>query len=140
MCGQSSSEIAGDFEITVTAKPGKSLAEMDAAVSEEIARLLKDGVTQREIQTALNNVESRLINRVASSLGQASALATAFTLTGDAGNVNRELKRYEGITPAEVMKQATAVLTSHKVVLSIVPEGKTNLSAESKPAGKEMPK
>jgi zinc protease len=138
--GQSGSEIAGEFQITVTAKPGKSLADMESAVNAEIARLLKDGVTVREIETAVNNVESRTINRIASSLGQASALATAFTLTGDAGNVNRELKRYEGITPEEVLNQATAVLNAHKVVLSIVPAGKTDLSADQKPAGKEMPK
>jgi zinc protease len=140
-CSQDGSEIAGQFEIQVTAKPGKTLAEMETAVNEEIAKLLKDGVTPREIETSVNNTESQMINRVTTALGKANLLATFFTLTGDAGNLNRELERYRGITPEEVVKQAKTVLSSHKVVLSIVPEGKTDLSAEPHAApGKEMPK
>ncbi len=140
-CNQGGSEIAGEFQITVTAKPGKTLADMEAAVNAQIQNVLRDGVTQREIETALNNLESRRINGIATALGQASVLATYFTLTGDAGNFNRQPERYKDITPAEVQALAKAVLTSHKVVLSIVPEGKTELSAEA-PAvqGKEMPK
>ncbi len=140
-CGQGGSEIAGEFQITVTAKPGKTLGEMETAVREEIAKLLKDGVTEREIETSLNGLEARRINGVATALGQASVLSTYFTLTGDAENFNREPERYKGITPAEVLQQAKAVLTSHNVVLSIVPQGKTDLSADAPAApGKEMPK
>lgn len=138
---QDGSEIAGQFEIQVTAKPGKTLAEMEVAVNEEIARLLKDGVTQREIETSVNNTESQVINRITTALGKANSLASYFTLTGDANNLNKELDRYKGITPDEVVKQAKSVLSSHKVVLSIVPEGKTDLSADAKAVpGKEMPK
>jgi zinc protease len=140
-CSQDGSEIAGQLEIQVTAKPGKTLAEMETSVNEEITKLLKDGVTPREIETSVNNTESQLINGVTTAFGKANSLATYFTLTGDAGNLNRELERYKGITPEEVVKQAKMVLSSHKVVLSIVPEGKTDLSAEAKAApGKEMPK
>ena len=140
-CGQGGSEIAGEFQITVTAKPGKSLAEMEKAVTEELDKLLKGGVTQREIETSLNNLEARRINGIATALGQSSVLATYFTLTGDAENFNREPERYKGITPEEVLQQAHAVLQSHDVALSIVPLGKTELSADA-PAGtgKEMPK
>jgi zinc protease len=126
----SSSEIAGMFGIEVIAKPGKTLTEMETAVHEEIARILKDGVSEKEIQTAINNTEVQMINSRSTVLGKANSLATYHTLSGDAGNINRQLQRYEGITPAEVLAAAKRFLTGKKVVLSVVPEGKGDLAAE----------
>jgi zinc protease len=129
---QNGSEIAGQLGIQVTAKPGKTLTEMETAVNDEIEKLLKDGVTQREIDKSINNKEAQLINSRQTVLGVVGALATYHTLTGDADNINKEFDRYKGITPAEVLADAKRLLTSNKVVLSIVPEGKTNLAAERK--------
>jgi predicted Zn-dependent peptidase len=65
-------------------------------------------------------------------LGVVNALATYQTLTGDAANLNKEFDRFKGITPEEIIADAKKLLSSNKVVLSIVPEGKTNLAAERK--------
>jgi zinc protease len=130
--GQSGSEIAGEFSITVTAKPGKTLTEMETAVNEVLDDILKNGVTEREIEKSINNKEVQLINARQTVLGVVNTLATYQTLTGDAENVNREFARYKGITPAEILADAKVLLTANKVVLSIVPEGKTNLAAERK--------
>ena len=127
---QDGSEIAGMLGIEVTAKPGKSLAEMESAVNAEIARLLSEGVTEKEIQTSINRKETQLINSMTTVFGIGNALATYYCLTGDAGNFNKEFDRFKGITPDEVLREARTMFSSHKVVLSIVPEGKTNLSAE----------
>jgi zinc protease len=129
---QSGSEIAGEFSITVTAKPGKTLTEMESAVNEVIADLLKNGVTNREIEKSINNKEVQLINSRQTVLGVVNALATYQTLTGDAANLNKEFDRFKGITPEEIIADAKKLLSSNKVVLSIVPEGKTNLAAERK--------
>ena len=129
-CTQGGSEIAGEFMITVTAKPGKTLADMERAVDSEITTLLDHGVRDREIAGAVNNAESRRITRIATALGQAGALANAFTLTGDAERFNREADRYAGISADEVLRQAKTLLSGHRVLLSIVPEGKSSLSAE----------
>ncbi|MEK9137242.1 MAG: hypothetical protein AAB393_08970, partial [Bacteroidota bacterium] len=114
----------------VTAKPGKTLTEMESAVNDVIQHLLNDGVTEREIEKAINAKESQLINRRQTVLGIADALAAYHTLTGDAGNVNKEFDRFKGITPDDVLAEANKVLTAHKVVLSIVPEGKRDLAAD----------
>ncbi len=129
---QNGMEIAGQTGIIVTAKPGKTLTEMETALDEQIAKLLKEGVTQKEIQTFMNNKESQLINRRATVLGKTTALATYFTLTGDANNINTEFERFKDITPQEVLTIARKVLTDKKVVLSIVPQGKPDLAAERK--------
>lgn len=129
---QNGSEIAGEFGVQVTAKPGKTLTEMETAVNEVLNKLLKEGVTEREIEKSLNNKEAQLINSRQTMLGVVNALATYHNLTGDAGNINKEFGRFKGITPAEVVAEAKKILASNKIVLSMVPEGKTNLAAERK--------
>jgi len=114
----------------VTAKPGKSLTEMEQMIDAELARLLKDGVTEKEIQTSINNKENAFVNSRSTVLGKANALATYFTLTGDANNFNTQLERFKGITPAEVLSIARKIYSSPKVALSAVPQGKPELAAE----------
>ena len=127
---QNGSEIAGELGIQVTAKPGKTLTEMETAVNRVLDDLLKEGVTEREIEKSINNKEAQLVNSRQTMLGIANALATYHSLTGDANNINKEFDRFKGITPAEILAEAKKVLTGNKVVLSVVPEGKTNLAAE----------
>jgi zinc protease len=133
--GQDGSEIAGELSITVTAKPGKNLTEIEAAVRQVIDDMLNNGVTENEVRTSLNQKEAQLVNRRATVFGKTSALATSFTLTGDAENINRELERFKGITPAEILADARQAFAAHKVVLSIVPQGKTELATQP-PASK----
>jgi len=132
---QDGSEIAGEMEITATAKPGKTLTEIETAVQQVLDDVLKNGVTEKEVQTSLNQKEATLINRKATVFGKTIGLATAFTLSGDAGNFNKELERFKGITPAEILADARQAFAQHKVVLSIVPQGKTDLVAQP-PASK----
>ncbi len=132
---QDGSEIAGMLSITVTAKPGRHLTEIEAAVQQVIDDMIKNGVTEKEVQTSLNQKEAQLVNRRATVFGKTSALATYYTLTGDPQNINRELERFKGITPAEVLADARQAFAAHKVVLSIVPQGKTELAAQP-PASK----
>jgi zinc protease len=132
---QDGSEIAGELSITVTAKPGKTLTEIEAAVQQVIDELLKNGVTEKEIQTALNQKEARVVNMQATVFGKTNALATYFTLTGDPANINTELQRFTGITPTEILADAKQAFAQRKVVLSIVPQGKRELAAQP-PASK----
>jgi zinc protease len=127
---QNGAEIAGEAAIVVTANPGKNLTEMEQAVEEVLSELLRNGVTEREIQTSLNAKEAQLVNNRATVLGKANALATYQTLTGDAENVNQELERFRDITPEEVLAVARKVYGKTKVVLSVVPLGKPELAAQ----------
>lgn len=129
---QASAILASQFGIEVTAKPGKSLTEMETVVNEEITKLLKDGITEKELQTSINNKESQLIGSLSTVLGKANSLATYYTLSGDANGINTEFDRYTGITANEVLAVAKKVLSDKKVALSVVPEGKTDLAAEQK--------
>ncbi|MBS4028077.1 MAG: insulinase family protein [Ignavibacteriales bacterium] len=126
---QGGMEIAGQLELQVTAKPEKTLAEMETAVNEVLDELLNNGVTQKEIDNALTQKEAQLVNGLSTVLGKANQLASYYTYTGDPGNINKELERFKGITAGEILAVAKKYLTAKKIVLSIVPEGKTNLAA-----------
>jgi zinc protease len=128
--GQDGAEIAGQLMITVTAKPGKNLSEIEAATLEVIEDMLKNGVTEKEVEASLNQKEVDAIRVRTTVFGKTNALATAFTLTGDAQNVNRALERFKDVTPKEVLADARQVFSQHKVVLSVVPKGKTELAAQ----------
>lgn len=123
-------EIAGQLGIDVTAKPDRGLTEIETAVRSEISRLLSEGVTDKEIQTSLNNKEADIIGSRSTALGKANALATYHALTGDAAAINRELERFQGITPVEVLTVARRYLDGPMVALSVVPRGKPELAAE----------
>jgi len=124
-----SMEIAGLFQITVTAKPGRTLAEMKTAVDSVLTGVLDKGVTQQEIDNALARIESRIVNSAATEFGKANALCEYFCQTGDPNNINKQMDLYKGITPQEVLTVAKKYLTQPRMTLSVVPVGKTELSA-----------
>ncbi|HEX7572851.1 MAG TPA: hypothetical protein VF514_07135, partial [Bacteroidota bacterium] len=88
-----------------------------------------DGVTDREIEGAFNGKEAQLAGRLTTALGIAGGLATSFTLTGDTENFNREITRFQGITPDEVLAGGRRVFSSHHVTLNVVPRGKRSLAS-----------
>jgi zinc protease len=122
-------EIAGTVTIDATAKPDGDLGEIEQCVHEVIERLFTDGVTEREIEAAFNGKEAQFAGRLTTALGIASGLATSFTLTGDAENFNRDIQRFQGITPDEVLSAGRGVFSSHRVTLNIVPRGKRSLAS-----------
>jgi zinc protease len=129
---QGGAEIAGELGIQVTAKQGVSLTEIEAEVRAALEDVVKNGVTEREIQTVVNNKEMQLVSNKATVFGKANSLATYHTLTGDAENINREFDRFAGITPDEVQDFARSVFEGNGVVLSVVPNGKRDLAAQQR--------
>jgi zinc protease len=125
---QGGSEIAGQFQITVTAKPGKTLNEMYSAVQNIINEILQGGVEEKEIEKAITGIESQIINSAATVLGKATSLASYYSYTGDPNNINKQLDDYKGITPDEVFSVARKYLEKPNMILSIVPVGKPELA------------
>ncbi len=126
-----SSEIAGLFQVIVTAKPGKNLTAIKGVVDSLMADMLKKGVTENEIEKALTAQESRIINRAATAFGKANTLANYYCQTGDPANINRQLELFKGITPQEVLSVARKYLTQPSMTLSVVPQGKTELGVQT---------
>jgi zinc protease len=126
---QSSRPLAGQFSITVQARPGVDLSRVLAIVDEEVARLLAEPPTEREIQGARNNLEAAFIQRMQTNLGRADQLNAYATFTGDPAFIERDYARYSAVTPASVHEAARRYLVPNRVLLSVVPTGQTRLQA-----------
>lgn len=127
---QDGSEIAGLFQIEVTAKPERNLTEMETSVDSILNDVLKNGVTEDEVQKALTGAEARIVNSASTMLGRATSLAFYYSYTGDPNNINKQMELYKGITPQEVIMAAKKYLTQPKMVLSIVPLSKSERGAK----------
>ncbi len=127
---QSSSEIAGLFMVIATAKPGITLAELNTMVDSVVNGVIASGVTQEEIDKVITGLEAGVINRVATNLGKANSMASYELLTGDPANINRQMDHFKNITPAEVQALAKKYLSAPKMLLSIVPQGKSELAIQ----------
>ena len=66
------SELAGEFSISITPYPGKSLAEMEQLINDAFTEFEKRGVTDEDIERFKNEFESRTINGLASVSGKVS--------------------------------------------------------------------
>jgi zinc protease len=126
---QNGLEIAGMFQIQVTAKPEKNLTEMQTVIDSILGGVLASGVTQKEIENAVTSTEVAVVNSVATVLGKATNLASFYSYTGDPKHINTQMDFYKDITPQEVQSVAKKYLSQPKVVLSIVPVGKPELAA-----------
>jgi zinc protease len=126
--GQSSRPLAGQFGVTVQARPGVDLSRVLAIVDEEIARLRQDGPTEREVQRARNNLEASFVSRMQTVLGRADQLNAYATFTGDPSFIERDYARYESVDVATVHR-AVEWLGAGRVLLSVVPQGQTRLQA-----------
>ena len=127
---QEGSEIAGSFQIQITAKPGKTLTEMEQNVDEILNKLFNEGVTQSEIDKSVIAREVQIINSASTALGKSISLANFYSYTGNPENINKQMEFYKGITPQEVVTTAKKYLNEANIVLSVVPEGKLDLAAK----------
>ncbi len=124
-------ELAGTFQVSVTAREGTDLSRMEREVYEEIGRLAREGPTPDELEAAKNGVESSFVFRLASTLGKADRLNSYNTMRGKANLFNEDLARSRAVTAADIKRVAARYLVNQpKVVLSIVPNGHTELAAQ----------
>lgn len=120
-------KLDGMFQIVVTPKPGHTPSEMQRLVNEEIERVQRDGVTQREMERARNSFQARMLDRLSGVLGKADQLNFYNYFVGTPGYVQQDLARYERATQADVQRVAREYLGRPRVTLTVVPQGKRDM-------------
>ena len=124
---QVSGRLDGYFQINVTPKPGQTPTRMAQLVSEEIGKIVRDGVTPRELARSLNRRRASFLDQIAAVLGKAEQLASYDYNAGTPDYVQQDFARYEKVTAADVQRVAGSYLEKPKVVLTVVPEGRRQL-------------
>ncbi|HEX6631782.1 MAG TPA: pitrilysin family protein [Gemmatimonadaceae bacterium] len=122
-----SARLDGMFQVVVTPKPNHTPSEMQRLVNEELAKLVRDGITPRELERARNTYQSRMLDRLASVNGKADQLNFYDYFVGTPDYARQDAARYEAVTAADVQRVARQYLGRPRVTLTVVPEGKRAL-------------
>ncbi|MDN3919057.1 M16 family metallopeptidase [Roseateles violae] len=106
-------EYAGPTLYTVFAlyKPTSNADALLAAMDEEIAKVVEDGVSPAELKRIKTGLLAGWYNGLESFLSRADTLAKLQTLWGDANVVNKIPGWIEGVTSADLQRAAKTYLT-----------------------------
>ena len=117
-------EIAGSFHIGATAAPGVSPATLEAAINEELARLLADGPDQQELTRIKAKADAdfiRSLERIGGFGGKSDMLAMNSVFLGNPDYYQTRQQDIQDATAADLKTVANAWLSDGSYVLEIHP-------------------
>lgn len=122
--GTAQYELASMFVVKADVHPGVDPARVEKIIDEEMARFLKDGPTQQELDRVRTGVTVSLVSgaeQIGGDGGTADLLASCQVFTGDPGCVEASLKRIQTVTPEQVRATAQQWLSRGDYTLTVVP-------------------
>jgi zinc protease len=123
---QQSGALGSSFVIIATARPGKSIADIQKVIDEELDRLRREPPDVREVQRAINQIEAsfyRGMERVGGFGGKADQLNAYYTAGGGPDFFAEDLARYTSLAPSDVQAAIVGWLpASRRVELTVEPE------------------
>src|SRR5215203_6641680 len=129
---QNSREAGSFFQIVATAAPGRTLSEVERAITEEIDRFIQDGPTAVEIERCRAQAEAQFVYRlqtVGGFGGKGDQLNAYNVFLGQPDYFDRDLARYRSASAASLQQAAAEYLRPEsRVILSVVPEGRNALA------------
>lgn len=131
-----SQKLDGMIQLVVTAKPGVLPSDIDTEISRALSTVIASGVTDRELTRVKNGMRASMLDGLANVSSKAFRLSYYNYVTGSPDYLAQDLARYDALTPAAVQAAARTFLAgTPRVVLTIVPEGKTSLALTSATLG-----
>jgi zinc protease len=127
-------ELMCQFTLYALANPanGGKLDALEAKINESIAEFEQRGVTDEDLQKVKVQFEASTIFGLQSVAGKVATLASDETFYGDPNRVAKDLARYNSVTKADVMRVFNQYIKDKpKVVMSVVPEGQSQLIAKA---------
>src|SRR5436190_445743 len=113
---QDTNEDVGEFQLTITPRPGHSLTELELAADAILKRLKEEGPTAEEIQRATAGLELSFVSGLQSNLGKAMRLADGAGFHDNAGQHQIEYSKSLAVTAADVKRVANKYLTTGRSV------------------------
>ncbi len=111
------------FVVDVTARPGVSAAQLEAATAAELDRVVELGVTDAEVARVVALLETDLALALESAGDRADKLSMFATFFEEPERVNAELERYRAVTTQQVSAFARARLgRDNRASLMYVPK------------------
>lgn len=124
------SELAGEFQVSISPLGGKSLADMEKLYRAALDSFEQKGVSDEDVAKFKGAAESQLINGLQSVSGKVSQLAAFQTFTGNPNKISDILKMITALKKEDVMAAYNKYIKGKgAVILSITPKGQEQLVA-----------
>jgi len=121
---QASRLLGSLFHVDVMAAPGADLAALEAAVDDELGRLLSQGLEPGERERTVARIETNSVRSLESLHARADRLNQYLMAFGDPDGFERDLDRYRRATDEGVAAWARSVLDpQRRLVMTVLPEG-----------------
>jgi zinc protease len=137
---QNSSKLSSQFQLVATARAGHTLEELKSVIQQEIDKIKNEAPKERELKRSVNQFEASFLDGLESPggfSGKADLLNSYFYYAGNPDYANEDLARYKALSVDDIQTAAQTYLTDNgRVILSIVPKGKTDLAVQPKAEGK----
>ena len=127
-----SQELAGSFEISITANPGVSLEEVKKAIFEAFDMFEKEGFTEDDLNRIKARIETGFYNTFSSVLSKAFTLGDYQMFTGDPGFYSKDFENAQAVTSQEIKDVFQKYIKEKNYVeTSFVPKGEVSLIADN---------
>ncbi len=131
--GAYGSQLGSTFMVMATVKQGVDPATVEAAIDEELQRLIAEGPSAEELERAKTAFRAgfvRGIERIGGFGGKADALAECTVYAGDPGCFRESLANVAATTAADVRAAGATWLDVGSHTLTVVPGARTPLAEE----------
>ena len=113
----------GLFEMYATARPGRTPAELLAALEEEIERVVREPVSEEELAKVKAKVELSLLQSLETANGKAEQIGFYATVLGDPAGAFARLDAYRRTTVSDVLRAARRyLLPTQRTIIEVLPE------------------
>lgn len=125
----STSELVGDFGISVRAFPDKRLSQMDSLIRSSLNQFEKRGVTEDDLKKFKAGFETNMVNSLSSVQGKGRMLAAYQTFSNNPNFITKQIEAYNKVTKEDVWRVYNQYIKNkNAVILSVYPKGKINLA------------
>ena len=133
-------EIGGQFYLDATVQPGQDVAAVEAALTEELERFLRDGPSPAELERVKTNYRAnfiRQLERVGGFGGKSDALAQGQVYAGRPDFYKQQLDWVSDATVDDLDNAARRWLSDGVFMLTVLPydEGATSVTTVDRSTG-----
>jgi len=129
---QNPSEDVGQFQVLATPRPGHTLTELEAQIDSLIDQIKREGPTTDELKRVKAGQQRSFFENLETNYGKMVQLAVDQAFFNDPSHSWRvSYPKTQAVTAEDVKRVANKYLGKARIVLSTVPEGKTELAANA---------
>lgn len=129
--------LAGQFQITATARPNVTLERLEAEINRQIELLHNQPPTTDEVERAVNSHEAGFVFGLQNVNSKADWINHYATFFEKPERINEDLARIIAVKPEDVQRVAQKYLTPNRLVMHIVPHKEKGKNKSAAPEAEE---